>query len=148
MVGLVAVLGALILSPLARYAHMIPLAALAGVLFFVAGRLIKIGQFRAILRTNPVEFALAMVSLQNTVAVRHLGAAVGTLGFTRNLGATMTVAIFGAIVLAGRADETLPLRGAGSGAMAIPVEGFSRIFFAAALSMTVAPRPREAVPGP
>ena len=80
MVGLVAGLGALILAPLARYAHMIPLAALAGVLFFVAGRLIKIGQFRAILRTNPVEFALAMVSLLGVVLVgveQGLAIAVG-----------------------------------------------------------------------
>ena len=80
MVGLVAGLGALILSPLARYAHMIPLAALAGVLFFVAGRLIKLAQFRAILRTNPVEFALAMVSLLGVVLVgveQGLAIAVG-----------------------------------------------------------------------
>jgi hypothetical protein len=80
---------------------------------------------------------LAMVALQNTVAVHHLGTAVGTLGFTRNLCATMMVAIFGAIILAGSSGQTLLPRGAGLGTMAIPVEGFSRIFFAAALSMTV-----------
>ena len=62
LVGLVAGLGALLLSPLAKYAHMIPLAALAGVLFFVAGRLIKIPQFRRVLHTSRFEFALAMVS--------------------------------------------------------------------------------------
>jgi MFS family permease len=78
---------------------------------------------------------LAMVALQNTVAVHHLGTAVGTLGFTRNLCATMMVAIFGAIILAGSSGETS--RGGGLGTMAIPVEGFSRIFFVAAFSMTV-----------
>ena len=77
-----------------------------------------------------------MVALQNTVAIHHLGAAVGTLGFLRNLCATMMVAIFGAIVLAGAGETVLP-RGASLVAAAIPVEGFSRIFFAAALSMTV-----------
>jgi len=62
LVGLVAAIGAITLSPLARYAHAIPLAALAGVLFFVAGRLVKLSQFRAIWRLSRVEFALAMVS--------------------------------------------------------------------------------------
>ena len=62
LVGLVAALGAIALSPMARYAHMIPLAALAGVLFFVAGRLVKLSQFKEIWRTSRVEFALAMVS--------------------------------------------------------------------------------------
>ena len=80
MVGLVAGLGALVLSPVAKYAHMIPLAALAGVLFFVAGRLIKVAQFRAILRTNPIEFALSMVSLLGVVLLgveQGLAIAVG-----------------------------------------------------------------------
>jgi MFS family permease len=78
---------------------------------------------------------LAMVALQNTVASHHLGAAVGTLSFMRNLCATMTVSIFGAIVLAGTSDSTVLVRGA---AAAIPAEGFARIFFAAALSMAFA----------
>ncbi len=67
MVGLVAGVGALLLSPLATYAHAIPLAALAGVLLFVAGRLIKIGQIRSVLRTSRVEFALAIVTLLGVV---------------------------------------------------------------------------------
>ena len=62
MVALVAVVGALLFSPLARFAHSIPLAALAGVLLFVAGRLIKIGQIRRILRTSRVEFSLAILT--------------------------------------------------------------------------------------
>jgi MFS superfamily sulfate permease-like transporter len=67
IVGLVAGVGALLLSPLATYAHAIPLAALAGVLLFVAGRLIKIGQIRSVLRTSRVEFALAIVTLLGVV---------------------------------------------------------------------------------
>ena len=69
-VGLVAVTGALALSPFASYAHNIPLAALAGVLLFVAGRLIKIGRLRAIWRTSRAEFILALVS---TLGVILLG---------------------------------------------------------------------------
>jgi MFS family permease len=79
---------------------------------------------------------LAMVALQNTVAIHHLGTAVGTLGFARNLCATMMVSIFGAIILAGTGGTILS-RGTGLDPTTIPVVGFSRIFFVAALSMTV-----------
>ena len=68
MVGLVVVVGALALSPFARYAHVIPLAALAGVLLFIAGRLVKLAQWRAIWRTSHPEFVLALVSLLGVVA--------------------------------------------------------------------------------
>jgi MFS superfamily sulfate permease-like transporter len=74
LVGFVAALGALVLSPLATYAHAIPLAALAGVLLFVAGRLIKIGQLRAILRINPIEFSLALIT---GLGVVFLGVEIG-----------------------------------------------------------------------
>ena len=79
-VGLVAGLGALVLSPIAKYAHMIPLAALAGVLFFVAGRLIKVSQYRDIVRASWVEFSFALVSLAGVVFINveaGLGIAVG-----------------------------------------------------------------------
>lgn len=62
MVGFVAAVGALALSPLATYAHAIPLASLAGVLLFVAGRLIKVGQIKSILSVNGAEFGLAVVA--------------------------------------------------------------------------------------
>ena len=62
MVGLVAVVGALIFSPFARFIHTVPLAALAGVLLFVAGRLIKLAQLRLIVRTSRVEFSLALIT--------------------------------------------------------------------------------------
>lgn len=80
LVGLSAALLALLLSPLGRYAHTIPLAALAGVLFFIAARLIKIGVLRRILRTNPLEFLLAMISLLGVIFVgveQGLAIAVG-----------------------------------------------------------------------
>ncbi|MGC1418914.1 MAG: SulP family inorganic anion transporter [Acidimicrobiales bacterium] len=74
LVGLVAAAGALIVAPFASIAHSIPLAALAGVLLFVAGRLIKIGQLRAIWATSHVEFALAMIAV---VGVLLLGVEIG-----------------------------------------------------------------------
>ncbi|MGA2294286.1 MAG: SulP family inorganic anion transporter [Acidimicrobiales bacterium] len=74
LVGLVAAVGALIVAPFASIAHSIPLAALAGVLLFVAGRLIKIGQLRAIWSTSRVEFTLAMIT---TVGVLLLGVEIG-----------------------------------------------------------------------
>jgi SulP family sulfate permease len=79
-VGLVAGLGALVLSPIAKYAHMVPLAALAGVLFFVAGRLIKVSQYRDIARASWVELSFALVSLVGVVFINveaGLGIAVG-----------------------------------------------------------------------
>ena len=80
LVGLSAAILALLLSPLGRYAHTIPLAALAGVLFFIAARLIKIGQLRRIWRSNRLEFLLAMISLLGVILVgveQGLAIAVG-----------------------------------------------------------------------
>ena len=45
--------------------------------------------------------SLTAVALQNMVARHQLGISVGTMNFTRNLYATMLIAVFGAIVLAG-----------------------------------------------
>ena len=78
--GVVAALLALALAPLAAYAHQIPMAVLAGVLFFIAGRLIKIDQFRAIWRSSRSEFAVALVSAFGVIVFGvelGLGVAVG-----------------------------------------------------------------------
>jgi MFS superfamily sulfate permease-like transporter len=80
LVLLVAGVGALVLSPFAKFAHMIPLAALAGVLLFIGGRLIKIGEFRRILFTSRWEFALAIISALGVILIgveQGLGIAVG-----------------------------------------------------------------------
>jgi MFS superfamily sulfate permease-like transporter len=74
LVGLVAAIGAFIVSPFASIAHSIPLAALAGVLLFVAGRLIKIAQLRAIWFINRVEFLLAILTV---LGVLILGVEIG-----------------------------------------------------------------------
>ncbi|MDE3223267.1 MAG: SulP family inorganic anion transporter, partial [Acidobacteriota bacterium] len=67
IVGLVAVVLALVLSPLASFARVIPLAALAGVLFFIAGRLVNVARFLDVWRSSRVEFAFAMISLVGVV---------------------------------------------------------------------------------
>ena len=67
MVGFVAAAGALVLSPLATYAHAIPLAALAGVLLFIAGRRIKTHQLREVLRSSRAEFELGVLALLGVV---------------------------------------------------------------------------------
>ncbi len=72
--GLVAALLALAVLPAVSIVRLVPLASLAGVLVFVAARLIKIGQFRAIWRVSRVEAALAVVA---TVGVIGWGVEVG-----------------------------------------------------------------------
>jgi MFS superfamily sulfate permease-like transporter len=69
VVGLTAAVLAIILSPLGRYAHTIPLAALAGVLFFVASRLIKIELLKKIWRSRRIEFLFAAVSALGVIFV-------------------------------------------------------------------------------
>jgi SulP family sulfate permease len=80
LVGLVAAGGALVLSPFAKFAHMIPLAALAGVLLFVGGRLIKLDQLRKIFHTSRLEFFLALISMLGVIFIgveQGLAIAVG-----------------------------------------------------------------------
>jgi MFS superfamily sulfate permease-like transporter len=62
VVGLSAAVLAIVLSPLSHFAHSIPLAALAGVLFFIAFRLIKLHILVKIWRVSRVECAFAVIS--------------------------------------------------------------------------------------
>jgi hypothetical protein len=75
--------------------------------------------------------------LQNAVPPHQFGTAVGTMNFSRNLYATMLVAVFGAIVLASLPGAGLPAGGLPV-ASAEAAAGFSRVFFIAAASMAVA----------
>jgi EmrB/QacA subfamily drug resistance transporter len=81
--------------------------------------------------------SLTAVAMQNVVPRHQLGISVGTMNFSRNLYATMLIAVFGAMVLAGTgADQTLANvlhDDTGGGAAA-----FARVFFTAAASMSVA----------
>ena len=72
--------------------------------------------------------SLTTVAMQNVVPRHQLGISVGTMNFSRNLYATMLIAVFAAIVLAG-APVDAPLGGA---------EAFGRAFVVAAASLAVA----------
>lgn len=79
--------------------------------------------------------SLTAVAMQNVVPRHQLGISVGTMNFSRNLFATMLIAIFGAVVLAGTpAGQSL----ASAFAAADPAAAFSRLFVVAAASMTIA----------
>jgi EmrB/QacA subfamily drug resistance transporter len=74
---------------------------------------------------------LSATVLQNNVSIHTFGSAVATMQFSRNLFATMLVAVFGVLVLAGVA-------GGGGAAAHYSVEGFQRVFFAAAACFAIA----------
>ena len=74
---------------------------------------------------------LAATALQNNVAIHSYGSAVATMQFSRNLFATIMVALFGAIVLIG-SSAIAPSVSQYSAA------GFSRVFLLAAASFAVA----------
>jgi EmrB/QacA subfamily drug resistance transporter len=91
-------------------------------------------EFEAILFLIGVGFGtlppLAATALQNNVSIHTFGSAVATMQFSRNLFATMVVAVFGAIVIArdGGAVE----------AAQYSADGFARVFAVVALSFAVA----------
>ena len=74
---------------------------------------------------------LAATALQNNVSIHTFGSAVATMQFSRNLFATILVAVFGAIVLSGVSQT-----GAGA-ASQYSVEGFIHVFMAVAASFAV-----------
>ena len=77
---------------------------------------------------------LTQVALQNTVAARHLGAAVGAMNFGRTLMGTVLVAIFGAIVLAG-----VPAHNDGAPVLTgTSASTFAEVFFAMAATLSIA----------
>jgi predicted MFS family arabinose efflux permease len=79
--------------------------------------------------------SLTAVAMQNVVPRHQFGISVGTMNFSRNLFATMLIAIFGAIVLVGAPGG----QSLGSAFAATdPAEAFGRLFLVAAASMAVA----------
>jgi len=83
---------------------------------------------------------LTQVVLQNTVATHHLGAAIGTMNFTRVLGGTILVAVFGAVVLVGVQAPEAGTAGqmGGHGFSGASVKAFSEIFLAGAAALMIA----------
>jgi EmrB/QacA subfamily drug resistance transporter len=72
--------------------------------------------------------SLTSVAMQNVVPRHQLGISIGTMNFSRNLYATILIAVFGAIVAAG----------APAGAALGGAEAFGRAFLVAAASLAVA----------
>ena len=81
---------------------------------------------------------LTQVMLQNTVALHHLGSAIGTMNFVRTLMSTILVAVVGAVVLAnvpdGGAADTLSSRVLDSAS----IVAYTRVFVGIAGAMAVA----------
>jgi sugar phosphate permease len=78
--------------------------------------------------------SITAVAMQNVVPRHQLGISVGTMNFSRNLLATILIAVFGAIVLAGTGQSLSGALAAGTG----QAQAFARVFFAAAASMSIA----------
>jgi EmrB/QacA subfamily drug resistance transporter len=81
--------------------------------------------------------SLSSVSMQNVVGRHQLGISVGTMNFGRNLYATMLIAVFGAIVLAG-GPVGQSLRDVAAGGAGPVASAFRLVFMLAAASMLVA----------
>jgi MFS family permease len=88
--------------------------------------------------------ALTQVAVQNCVPRHQLGISMGTMNFSRNLLATILVAVFGAIVLAatGAAEGGLPaaavLTEASQHGSAGAALAFARVFYTDAACITIA----------
>ena len=83
LTGLAAALVMVALIPAAGLLRDVPVAALAGILLFIATRIVRLGDLRAIARFDRVEFALALVTLV-TVAL---------LGVEQGIGVAVALAI-------------------------------------------------------
>jgi MFS family permease len=97
---------------------------------------IRLWEFEALLFLIGLGFGtmppLAATVLQNNVAIHTFGSAVATMQFSRNLYATMIVAVFGVLVLAGAEH------GLAGKVTQYSVEGFQRVFMAVAASFAIA----------
>ena len=112
------------------------LAIASVVTLAIAADRLSVLQFEILLALIGIGFGpvppICSIALQNAVATHQFGIAVGTMNFSRNLYSTMLIAAFGAIVLTGiPAGTTAALSVAAA-------EGFRRVFFAAAASLTIA----------
>ena len=75
---------------------------------------------------------LSATALQNNVSIHTFGSAVATMQFSRNLFATILVAVFGAIILSGVSQV------GGRAIGQYSVEGFVHVFLAIAVSFAAA----------
>ena len=83
LTSLLAAAAVIALIPAAGVLHYVPVAALSGVLLFIATRIVRVADLRAIARFDRVEFALALITLV-TVAL---------LGVEQGIGVAVALAI-------------------------------------------------------
>ena len=83
LTGLLAAAAVIALIPAAGVLHYVPVAALSGVLLFIATRIVHVADLRAIARFDRIEFALALITLV-TVAL---------LGVEQGIGVAVALAI-------------------------------------------------------
>ena len=81
--------------------------------------------------------SLTAVAMQNVVSRHQFGISIGAMNFSRNLYATMLIAVFGAIVLAS-AQTRDAMDGAAAAAAQNAAHGFASAFFIAAASFAIA----------
>ena len=96
---------------------------------------VSLWEFEALLVLTGAGFGtmppLAATALQNNVSIHTFGSAVATMQFSRNLFATMMVAVFGVLVLSGT-DAANSI-----GPAHYSVDGFFRVFLAVAASFAI-----------
>ncbi|MGA7787827.1 MAG: MFS transporter [Xanthobacteraceae bacterium] len=80
---------------------------------------------------------LTQVALQNTVSIHDLGAAIGTMNFTRTLMGTMLIAGFGAVVLAKAPVDAAPGTLSHAFLGAASVATFETVFLAIAGTLAI-----------
>lgn len=119
------------LVPAAGVLHDVPVAALSGVLLFVATKIVRVGELRAVARFDRIELALAMVTLL-TVAL---------LGVEQGIGVAVALAILDRTRLSarpqlhvlGRIPGTTSWAPLGDQEHAAPVPGVLVVLFATPL---------------
>jgi sugar phosphate permease len=80
--------------------------------------------------------SLTAVAMQNVVSRQQFGTSIGAMNFSRNLYATMLIAVFGAVVLSG-AQNGASVQSAVAGGGQSTAQGFAWVFFIAAASFAV-----------
>lgn len=131
LTGLAAALVMVALIPAAGILRDVPVAALAGILLFIATRIVRLGDLRAIARFDRVEFALALVTLV-TVAL---------LGVEQGIGVAVALAILDRtrissrpnVHVLGRIAGTTSWAPLGSAEQPVTVPGVVAVLFATPL---------------
>jgi high affinity sulfate transporter 1 len=131
LTSLLAAFAVIALIPAAGILHDVPVAALSGVLLFIASRVVHVADLRAIARFDRVEFGLAVVTLV-TVAL---------LGVEQGIGVAVALAILDRtrvsarprLHVLGRIPGTTSWAPLGSHERPVPVPGVAVVLFATPL---------------